>query len=155
MVVTYLKQYESTGFTSPVWQGYSSRAILEDFTVTFDTHGGSDIDPATVTDGDPVRKPADPTRDGFTFTGWYTSTDTTTANVYDFTAPVTGDLTLHAGWEANPAASTSNVGKDPGETTLAATGGNPAPWFPVTAMILLTAGILVLVYRSKRGTSNP
>jgi uncharacterized repeat protein (TIGR02543 family) len=39
------------------------------------------------------------TRDGYTFGGWYTDQDCTTA--YDFTQPVTEDMDLYAKWTAN------------------------------------------------------
>ena len=68
-------------------------------TVTFDSQGGSDVAPQTVTPGGTATKPADPTRDGYTFDGWYSDSELTTA--YDFTAAVTTDLTLHAKWSLN------------------------------------------------------
>lgn len=62
--------------------------------VTFDTNGGSAVDPQTVDDGATAVKPADPTRDGYTFNGW-----TLDGKPYDFGTPVTGDITLEAQWE--------------------------------------------------------
>ena len=71
-------------------------------TVTFDMNGhGTAIDPATVNSGEKVTKPADPTATGYTFGGWYTSTDggaTLSASAYDFDTPVTDNLTLYAKW---------------------------------------------------------
>ena len=64
--------------------------------VTFDTNGGSAVDPQTVDDGATAVKPADPTRDGYTFNGW-----TLDGKPYDFSRPVTGDITLEAQWEKN------------------------------------------------------
>lgn len=64
------------------------------FTVTFEGEGVS-IDAQTVHSGETVNKPADPTRDGYTFDGWYVGDE-----AYDFTAPVTSDLTLTAKWTA-------------------------------------------------------
>lgn len=64
--------------------------------VTFDTNGGSAVDPQTVDDGATAVKPADPTRDGYTFNGW-----TLDGKPYDFSRPVTGDITLEAQWERN------------------------------------------------------
>ena len=66
------------------------------YTVTFVT-GGEPI-AVTVEEGQKVAAPADPVKDGCVFTGWYT--DEACTLPYDFTAPVSGDLTLYAGWEA-------------------------------------------------------
>ena len=65
-------------------------------TVTFDSDGGTPVDTQTVNDGDKATEPDAPTRDGYTFKGWWNG-DTT----YDFAQPVTGDLTLTAHWEQN------------------------------------------------------
>lgn len=65
-------------------------------TVTFDSDGGTPVDAQTVNDGDKATQPADPTRDGWTFLGWWNG-DT----AYDFAQPVSGDLTLTAHWEQN------------------------------------------------------
>jgi len=46
-----------------------------------------------------ISQPANPERSGYIFTSWYE--DSECKNVYDFTASVTGDKTLYAGWEAD------------------------------------------------------
>ena len=66
--------------------------------VTFNTDGGSSISSVVVVNDQTVTRPADPTKDNCTFAGWYTDEACTTA--YDFTSPVTGDLTLFAKWDA-------------------------------------------------------
>ncbi|MDR9824000.1 InlB B-repeat-containing protein, partial [Vibrio sp. FNV 38] len=46
------------------------------FNVTFDTDGGSDVDTQTVISGEKAIRPEeDPTKEGYTFTGWYQVTD--------------------------------------------------------------------------------
>ena len=52
-----------------------------------------------VTDGDKASKPADPTRDGYEFAGWFS--DEALTRAYDFSSTVTGDVTLYAKWNAN------------------------------------------------------
>lgn len=68
-------------------------------TVTFNSNGGSDV-PGQIRANAAATKPADPTRSGYVFAGWYTDEACTAA--YDFTQPVTDSVTLHAKWEAAP-----------------------------------------------------
>ena len=73
-------------------------------TVTFDSNQGTAVDSQLVTVGDKVVKPADPTKKGYTFSGWFTDEGCT--NAYDFDADVDGtqpEFTLYAGWKAAPA----------------------------------------------------
>lgn len=70
-------------------------------TVTFDSNQGTAVGSQLVAVGDKVAKPADPTRKGYIFSGWFTDQDCTKA--YKFDAPVDGtepELTLYAGWKA-------------------------------------------------------
>ena len=73
-------------------------------TVIFDSNEGTAVDSQLVPVGDKVAKPADPTKEGYTFSGWFTDKDCT--NAYDFDDPVDGtqpEFTLYAGWKAVPA----------------------------------------------------
>ena len=63
------------------------------FTVTFNTDGGSEVVAQNVEEGKTATKPEDPTKDGFYFLGWYVG-----ENLYDFTLPVSNDLTITALW---------------------------------------------------------
>ena len=65
-------------------------------TVTFNTGEGSAVDAQVVADGAKATKPADPTRDGYVFAGWYADADL--KSPYDFSASVSEDLTLYAKW---------------------------------------------------------
>ncbi len=67
-------------------------------TVTFNSNGGSSVASQTVADGSKATKPADPTKSGYTFGGWYTDSACTTA--FDFNTVVTSDITLYAKWTA-------------------------------------------------------
>lgn len=70
---------------------------VESWTVAFNSNGGSACDTKFVATADgKLVKPADPTRDGYTFGGWYT--DEACMQAYDFSTPVTADLTLYAKW---------------------------------------------------------
>ena len=66
------------------------------YTVTFNSNGGTAVDSQTVKYGELAVKPADPTRDGYTFNGW-----TLNGTPYDFSSPVTGNITLVAQWTRN------------------------------------------------------
>ena len=68
----------------------------QEFTVTFDSQGGSDVAPAVVKKGDTVSKPADPTKGDDIFDGWYT--DKEGQHKFDFDTPIFADLTLYANW---------------------------------------------------------
>ena len=69
------------------------------FAVTFDTKGGSTVPVENVLNGQKATKPADPTRAGYTFGGWYT--EETYAKLYDFATSVKNALTLYAKWTIN------------------------------------------------------
>ncbi|MGI6211145.1 MAG: InlB B-repeat-containing protein [Anaerovoracaceae bacterium] len=69
------------------------------FTVTFDSNGGSAVSSQSVTERQKASEPADPTKSGATFEGWYTDSGLT--DKYDFDREVTGDLTLYAKWKQN------------------------------------------------------
>lgn len=70
------------------------------YTVTFDGNGHDlDVVKVSVAYNTRVEKPATPTTLGYTFGGWYTDKDCTTA--FDFNTPITADTTLYAKWTKN------------------------------------------------------
>lgn len=71
----------------------------KDYTVTYESNGGRTIPSQAVKYNETANKPADPTKSGYTFAGWYTEEKLT--NKYDFAAPVTGNITLYAKWTRN------------------------------------------------------
>lgn len=68
------------------------------FTVTFDSDGGSAVASQTVAAGGTATQPEAPTKTDYTFGGWYSDAELTTA--YDFSTPVTANITLYAKWDA-------------------------------------------------------
>ena len=68
------------------------------FTVTFNSNGGSTVASQTVKYNEMATKPNDPTRSGYTFNGWY---DKELKTAYNFSTPVTADITLYAQWTRN------------------------------------------------------
>ena len=69
----------------PVWN-------TNQYTITFDTNGGSEIAPITQDYGTAITAPADPTREGYTFIGWDKEIPTTMP---------AENMTVTAQWEIN------------------------------------------------------
>jgi uncharacterized repeat protein (TIGR02543 family) len=74
---------------------------VNQYTVKFDSQGGSSVSTEIVDYGSSVAKPADPTRTGYTFGGWYMEPSYTNAWDFETGKVVTGDMTLYAKWTAN------------------------------------------------------
>ena len=71
---------------------YWAKWEINQYTITFDTNGGSEIAPITQDYGTEITAPADPTREGYTFKGW------------DKEIPETmpaENITVKAQWEIN------------------------------------------------------
>ena len=66
------------------------------YTVTFETNGGNKINSVKVNKNGTLSKPTEPTKDGYTFDGWYSDKECKTS--YDFGANVTKPITLYAKW---------------------------------------------------------
>ncbi|WP_459188925.1 InlB B-repeat-containing protein [Parabacteroides sp. APC149_11_2_Y6] len=74
--------------------------VIVEYTVSFESNGGSGLSPVKVPEGGKVTKPGDPIKEGETFLGWYKETAFTT--VWDFEKDVvTQNLSLYARW-SNP-----------------------------------------------------
>ena len=67
---------------------------LDVYTVTFISNGGTAVEPQTVDHGGKATKPANPTKKGYTFAGWYTEADTE----FNFNTPITSATKLYAKW---------------------------------------------------------
>lgn len=66
--------------------------------VTFDSQEGSYVEPRQVVNGQ-VTAPADPTREGYTFAGWFTAAEGGTQVTFPYSAAA--DTTLYARWTGN------------------------------------------------------
>ncbi len=66
-----------------------------EYTVTFNTNGGNDIEAVTVESGKTVSLPT-PSKDGYKFEGWYT--DSSLKNAFDAATKITKNITLYANW---------------------------------------------------------
>lgn len=90
--------------------------------VKFDTQGGSSIDDQTPASGSTVAKPADPTREGYTFAGWFS--DAACTKAYDLATAVTADMTLYAKWVKYPADNNGGNGNSNGNAGGSGNGAN-------------------------------
>ena len=68
---------------------------VETITITFDSKGGSTVDPITINKGAELILPKEPTYAGYTFKGWYDTNETPIHN----NALLEEDTTLYAKWE--------------------------------------------------------
>ena len=76
--------------TAYIW-GYATTS----YEVIFDSDGGSAVDTKIVKYGDCAAKPADPTREGYKFLGWFDKD----GNLFDFNTEITHKTELTARWE--------------------------------------------------------
>ena len=123
------KEYDFIGWSpalSEVTEDVTYTAQFSDnarqFTVSFDSNGGTAISPQTVESGKTASKPADPTKSGFAFEKW-----TLDGTEYNFGTPVTGNITLKAVWTPaleKPAVS-GNYVYDGTEKKISLTGFDP------------------------------
>lgn len=71
--------------------------VLQKYTVTFNSQGGSEVAPQVVYAGEKIVKPANPTKEKEYFVDWYKEAECT--NVWDFeNETVSQDITLYAKW---------------------------------------------------------
>lgn len=75
--------------------GTFNRKVMGAYTVTFQSEGGSEV-ASQIRANTPADRPADPTKEGYTFIGWYNG-----ESEWNFETPVTADLTLTAKWQIN------------------------------------------------------
>ena len=69
------------------------------FTFTYDTNGGTEIPSQLIAEGATITAPTDPTKDGYTFRGWFA--DEACTNAYTFDKMPSANVTIYAKWEAN------------------------------------------------------
>ena len=70
-----------------------TEVIKNNYTVTFNSNGGSNVPNQTIEEGKKATKPSNPTREGYNFSVWLLN-----GNIYDFNSSVTQNITLVASW---------------------------------------------------------
>ena len=176
----YVADYEN-GLVTVYMNKFSTLAVITSDTaiVAFETNGGSEIDPVEVNFGEKLAKPADPTKDGYIFAGWYTDEELTEA--YDFDQEVTEDMYLYAKWtkkddsknptkdpikdsgkdngknngkdgqKTQPAKNTDKKAQTVAAKTAAKTGDTSNVWMAAIVMLLAAGATgVVVVYRKKQ-----
>lgn len=78
------------------WEEIKEEEKPEEFTVTFNTDGGSEIPSQNIKENGKVTKPENPTKKNYDFVNWYLDD-----KEYDFDTKVTKDITLVAKWKFN------------------------------------------------------
>lgn len=82
-----------------VSSGGGGASSAKSYTVTFNLNydgAAGDLEKQSVRSGNKAAEPAVPVRDGYTFSGWFT--DENCEFTYDFSQPVTENITLYANW---------------------------------------------------------
>lgn len=108
------------GYGVPAYQDNSGHKI------TFESNGGSAVNSVNVKDGATLTQPANPTRYGFDFGGWYCNPELT--DPYDFSKSVTYGFTLFAKWDEAYWAANTNLMPVDGQLTLKDYNGQGEIW---------------------------
>ena len=97
-----------TGYTFTAWDDYTNitaaRTVnanysINQYSITFNSNGGSAVTAITQDYATTVTAPTDPTKTGYTFAGWYS--DEALNTPYSFTTMPAGSITLYAKWTIN------------------------------------------------------
>ena len=155
--ITYGQEWDTANID---WTALTLGSIPAQLNITYDTQGGSDVtdgDATTTTGGTINALPSDPTRDGYTFTGWYTASSGGTEITTEAAHNQTADFTLYAQWTANPTTTVAPTTTTAAPTTT--TAAPPTSMLPATGssngtlsqvlLVLGVGGLLVLVARRR------
>lgn len=131
-----------------------------EYTVTFNTNGGSYISPQELSSDDPnkqiIVRPNDPTKRGYVFDGWYLDEDFTES--FDFSYRPLGVTVIHAKWITESSTSTTTESTNNTTTTNATISTPPrtgdknevAPLIFVCTLSLISAVVIICKQKSKQ-----
>ncbi|MBE6019009.1 MAG: hypothetical protein E7230_01525 [Clostridiales bacterium] len=123
------------------------------YTVSFDVAGGApEIEPQTVVKGHKVEKPANPTKAGYTFDGWYTAAEG--GQMYDWNTQITADTTIYAHWTQDPLSYTVHYvkGSETGEEVAPAKTVSNPNW--AAGEVITEKALAIAGYRPDAGEKS-
>ncbi|MBO0454686.1 InlB B-repeat-containing protein [Candidatus Enterococcus murrayae] len=137
--------------------------VEKEYTVTYETNGGSKTESETVKANTPFTQPTAPSKEGYTFEGWYTDEELTQA--YDFATLATSDITLYAKWKKNGATTSNNysggysngifggnqssIGNASKQKSLPETGSVQSPYLLFTGFVFVGLAAFAVLKRKK------
>ncbi len=109
-----------------IMQTYGYNNVVTRHKITFESNGGTAVEPVYVTDGKTLTAPTAPTKYAFNFGGWYCNPELT--DPYDFSSPVPYDFTLYAKWEEAYWGANTNLMPNAAQLQLNDFNGQGAIW---------------------------
>lgn len=129
---------------------FTAQWKLKEYTVSFDSKGGTKVDSQIVEHGSTATKPRNPHRNDYTFKGWYLD-----GKKFDFSTPITGDITLVARWATKTSggsnSSSDTTTKDNGKTVQSGKTFDGGIALYVGLSILSATGSALVITKKKRG----
>ena len=105
MVLALLEKYNLTPeelalkLQTVAYKSCGGTAEEQTFAVSFNSNGGSEVEPITAALGATLNAPSAPTRAGYTFCGWYADKALTKQIEFYLDTMALGGMTLYARWE--------------------------------------------------------
>ena len=108
------------------------------YVVSFETNGGSEVKDQKILINETVSEPEAPTKEGYTFDGWYLDEGFLLA--YDFETKVTKGFVLYAKWIENE--EEKNEEEIPGESTMSFTDVSETEWYYDDVKFVVESGLM-------------
>lgn len=129
---------------------FTAQWKLKEYTVSFDSKGGTKVDSQIVEHGSTATKPGNPHRNDYTFKGCYLD-----GKKFDFSTPITGDITLVARWATKTSggsnSSSDTTTKDNGKTVQSGKTFDGGIALYVGLSVLSATGSALVITKKKRG----
>ena len=153
-------KHDIQGNTVTVVKGWGNETLVVEFAkayaVTFNTNGGSSVETQYVLGGDYATRPAQPSRPGYTFRGWYANPEFK-GGTFNFTnTAITEDITLYVKWAQQGTNVTPGGGNEGGGNSDAGNGGSKGCSGIISGALVpsviavLGAGAIVTIKRKRK-----